>query len=80
MLLWCSINIQSFLHDKSSSIPQFFNSISKNLKKLLKNVSGIVTLTFKVNSAGRFASPSFPGRAGLFRTIFVLHLNDVKNC
>ena len=46
---------------------------SRNLKKLLKYLSEIVTSTFKDGTGGRFASPSFPGLSGVFSTIFVLH-------
>ena len=34
-----------------------------------------MTSTFKVGTAGRSASPSFPSCAGVFPTIFVLYLN-----
>ena len=52
---------------------------SRNLQKLLRHLSEIVTSTFKVGTVCRFASPSFPGRAGVFPTIFVLHLNDLPS-
>lgn len=52
MLLWCSINAQSFAHDKSSSIFQFTNNKSRNLPELLKYLSRIVASTFKVDSVG----------------------------
>ena len=53
-----------------------FHSLSmknqKDLQKLLKYLSGIVTSAFKVSTGGWFACPSFPGPFGLFSTIFVL--------
>ena len=69
MLLFCSINTQSFVHDKSSSISQFINGNSRDFQKLLRYLSGIVTSTCKVGTGGRFASPSFPGISGMFPTI-----------
>ena len=53
MLLWYSDNIQSFVHDKSSSISQFINHRSRDLQKLLRDLSGIVTSTFKAGTGGR---------------------------
>ena len=44
---------QSFVHDKSSSIAQFISFKSKNLQKLLRYLSGIVTSTFKAGTGGR---------------------------
>ena len=38
-----------------------------------------MTSTFKVCIAGRFASPSFPGPAGVFPTISVLYLIDLPS-
>ena len=38
-----------------------------------------MTLTYKVGTGGRFASPSFPGLSGVFPTIFVLYLNDLPS-
>ena len=72
MLLFCSINTQYFAHDKSSYISQFINSKSRDLQKLLRYLSGIVTSTFKIGTGGRFASLSIPGLSGVFPTIFVL--------
>ena len=72
MLLFCSINTQSFDHDKSSSISQFVNANSRDLQKSIGYLSGIVTSTFKVDTGRQFASPSFPGLSGVFPTIFVL--------
>ena len=72
ILLFCSINTQSFVHDKSSSNSQFINGKSTYLQKLLRYLSGIVTSIFQVGTGGRFASPSFPGLYGVFPTIFVL--------
>ena len=70
MLLWCSIHTKSFVHDKSSFISQFISGKSRNVLKLLRYLSGIVTSTFTVGTTGRSASPSFPGRHGVFLTIF----------
>ena len=71
MLLFCSINAQSFVHEKLSSVLQFINWKSRDLQKLLRYLSGIVTSTFKIVTGGRFASPSFPGCSGVLPTIFV---------
>ena len=79
MLLFCSINAQSFLDDKSSSISQFINGKSRDLEKLLRYLSGIVISTCKVGTGGQFASPSFPGLSGVFPTIFVLYSNDLPS-
>ena len=85
MLLWCIINTQSFVHNKSSSTSQFTNSKSRNLQKLIKYLSEIGTSTFKVGTAGCggwFTSPGFPvhvGLSGVFTTIFVLYLNDLPS-
>ena len=62
-LLRCSINTQSFVQDKSSSTSQFIKVKSRDLKKLLQYLSGIVTSMFKKSTggcAGQFASPEFP--------------------
>ena len=62
-LLRCSINTQSFVQDKSSSTSQFIKVKSRDLKKLLQYLSGIVTSTFKNSTggcAGQSASPGFP--------------------
>ena len=74
-----------FVHDKSSSILQFINAKSKDLPKLLRQLSGIVTSTFKAGTGGCggwSASLSFPGPSGLsgaFLTIFVLYSNDLPS-
>ena len=57
MLLFCSINTQSFVHDKLNG----------------RYLNGIVTLMFRVGTGGRFASPSFPALFGVCTTIFVLY-------
>ena len=78
-VLICSINTQFFAHGKSSSTSHFINGKSRNLQKLLRYFSGIVTSTFKV---AQFASPAFPGCGGIsgvFPTIFVLYLNDITS-
>ena len=57
---------------------QFINGKSRNLQKLLRYLSGIVTSTFTAGTAGcggQSASLSFPGLSGLcgvFPTIFVI--------
>ena len=79
MLLFCYINKQYFVHDKSSSISQFINGKLVDLQKLLRYLSGIVYSTLKVGTGGRFASPSFPGISGVFPTIFVLYSNDLPS-
>ena len=48
ILLFCSINTHSFIHDKSSSISQFIKGKSRNLQKLPRYLSGIATSTFKL--------------------------------
>ena len=52
MLIRCSINTQSLVHDKSSCISHFINDKLKNLQKFLRYLSGIVTSTLKVGTAG----------------------------
>ena len=79
ILLFCSINTQSFVHDKSSSISQFINGKSRDLQKLLRYFSEIVTSTLKVGTVGQFASPLFPGVFGVFPTIFILYSNDLPS-
>ena len=78
MLLFCFINRQYFVHDKISFISQLINDKTRNFQKLLRYLSEVVTLKFKVCTGGRFASPSFPGLSGFFPfTIFVLSLNNL---
>ena len=79
VLLRYYINTQSFVHNKSSSVTQFISSKSRNLQKLLRYLSGIVTSTFKVGTAGRFVSSSFRDHSGVFPTIFVLYLYDLSS-
>ena len=52
MLLWCSENTQSFVHDKSSFISQFIDSKSRDFQKWLRFLSEIVTSTFKPATGG----------------------------
>ena len=52
MLSWCSINTQFFVHDKSSSISQFISGKSRNLQRVLRYLSGIVTSAFKAGTGG----------------------------
>ena len=61
MLLFCPIKTQSFVHYKSSSNSQFINIKSRNLQKLLRYLSGIVTSTYNVGTSGRLAYPLFSG-------------------
>ena len=79
MLLFCSINTQSFVHDKPSSFSQFINDKSRDLQKLLRYLSGIVNSMCKVGTGGQFASPPFRGLSGVFPTIFVLYSNDLPS-
>ena len=50
MFLGCCINTQSFARNKSSSISQFIKGKSRDLKKWLFCLSGIMTSTFKVGT------------------------------
>ena len=43
---------QSFVHDQLSPFLQFINGKSRDLQKLLRCLSGIVTSTFKVGTDG----------------------------
>ena len=68
VLLLCSPNTQSFVHDESSLISQLIKGKSRNLQKLQRYLSGIVTLLFQDVTGGRggwSAYSSFPGRGGL---------------
>ena len=59
-MLWYFVNTQSFFHVKSSSVSYFINGKSRNLEKVLRYLSGIVTSIFKVGTVacnGRSASP-----------------------
>ena len=47
MSLLCSINTQSFVHDKSSSISHFISGKSRNLQKLLRYLNRILTSAIK---------------------------------
>ena len=44
----------------------------------MRQLSGIVTSTFKVGTGGCFAAPSFPGLSGVFLIILVLYSNDLQ--
>ena len=85
MLLWCSINTQYFVHDKSSYTLNFINCKTRDLQKLLKCLSGIVSMKIKDDTsvwAGRSASPGFPGCGGLCgvsSTKFVLYTNGLPS-
>ena len=65
MLLLCSTNIQSFIHNKSSFTLQLIKTKSRDIQNLSSRiVSRIVTSTFKVGPGGcggRSSSPSIPG-------------------
>ena len=50
MLLFCSINTQSFAHNKSSSILQFINGKPRDLQKCI--VTSIVTSAFSAGTGG----------------------------
>ena len=52
MLSWCSINTQSFAHDRSSSISQFLSGKSRNLWKLLRHLSAVLISAFKAGTGG----------------------------
>ena len=83
MLLQCSINTPSFVHDKSSSTSQLIKGKSRDFQKLLKYLSETWNSMFKDGiggCAGGSTSPGFPGcgsHAGVFPIIFVLHLIDL---
>ena len=79
MLLFCYISTQSFVHNKSSSISQFIKRKSRDLQKLLRYFSGIMTSILKVRNGGRFASPSFPDLSRIFPTIIALNSNDLPS-
>ena len=75
LIWWCSINTQSVLHDKWSCTLQFIKGKSRDLQKLLKYLSGIVTSTFKDGTDGWSTSPEYLGYGGLSgnsSTIFVV--------
>ena len=82
MLLKCFINTQSFVHNKSSSTSLFIKEKPRDLQKLIRYVSEIVTSMFKDGTggwAGWSASPGFLGCGGLSdvsASIFVLYSND----
>ena len=52
MLLWCFINTQSFVHDKSSSTSQLIKDKSRFLPNLIRYLSGRVSSTFKISTCG----------------------------
>ena len=74
MWSWCCINTQFFVYDKSGSISRFINGKSRNLQKLPRHLSGIVTSTFKAGTAvwgGRSVSSQV---FLVFLAVFVLFL------
>ena len=83
MLLWCSVNTQSFVNDQSSSALPLIKGKSSDLQKLLTCFSGIMTSTFKVIVSGCAcwsASPLFAACNSLvsvFSVISVVYLNDL---
>ena len=88
MLLWYSINAQSFLLDKSSSTSQVIKVKSRNLKKLLRYLKGKVTSTLNDVTHGCVcpcASPGLVGCDGLSDIFHQFHLynnstNLFNNC
>ena len=78
MLLPCTIKMQSFAHFKSNSTSQFIKGKSRDLQKLLRYLSGIVTSKFKNDTygyAGWSTCPKFWSRGDFSRVspiIFVL--------
>ena len=85
MLFWCSTETQLFVHNKSRSTSQFTKSKSRDLQKLLRYLSGIVSLTFYVKDStggctGWSAFPGFLGfgiLSGVYPTIFDFYSNDL---
>ena len=53
IILCLSDSAQSSAHDKPNSISQFISSKSRNLQKLLRHLSGIVTSAFKAGTGSR---------------------------
>ena len=78
----CAIKMQTFFHNESSSTSQFIKRKSRDLQKLLRYLSGIVTFTFKHNTgacAGWSAFPEFRSSgdlSGVSPNISVLYSND----
>ena len=70
---------QYFVHDKSSAISQFINGNSRDLQKLSRHLSGIVTSVYKHGQGGWFTPPSFSGPSGVFPAIFVSYSNDLPS-
>ena len=80
-----------FSDDKSSSISQFINGKSRNIWKLLRYLSGIVTSRFKAGTAGcgdcdGWVPSGFcggcggrSGICGVFPTIFILYSNGLPS-
>ena len=52
MLLSCTTKLYSFVHDKSSPTSLFIKGKSRDLLKMLRYLSGIVTCTFKNDTDG----------------------------
>ena len=69
MLLLCPTNTHSFVHDKSIPTTELIKEKSRDLQKLPRYLSGIVTSMFE-SHGGRFASPSFPTCADLSSIFF----------
>ena len=73
VVLLCSINRKSFVHNKSSSTSQFLKGKIRDLQKWLRYLSGIVTSAFKDGTggcAGQPLSSTFPGFVGFFGVFF----------
>ena len=91
MLSWCSINTQSFVHHKSSSISQFISGRLRNLQNVLRYLSGTVTSAFKAGTGGCGVFGGwvpfgffggFGGCSGLldvFLDYFVIYVNDLPS-
>ena len=78
MSLQCCSNTQSFSHDKSSSNSQLMKHKSRDLQKLLRHLSRIVTSAFKDGTGGCGSRSLHSGgtggpksRTGAFPIIFV---------
>ena len=85
MLLRCSINTEFFAHNKSRSTSLFIKGKSRDLRKFLRYLIGIVASMLKHGISvcfGQLVSPSFPScrdLSGAFPIIFGLHSNDLQS-
>ena len=84
-LLSSPTNTKSLVHNKSSSSLLLIKGKSRDLKKLLRYLSGLENSTFPdgtVGCVGQSASSEFPGHgccASVFPTTFVSYLNDLPS-